>query len=108
MGIQEQYLISKDWRSLGFITTQINFSNALLLEQLTPIEQILISPYLTFIEEQVALPWQRICAAAVNHDLTSPAFAIDAAQQEQVQPYAAGMIKAFDAKAQGRQNFRNE
>lgn len=71
---QEQHMISKNWRTLGFITTQMNFSNALLLEQLTPVEQVLITPYLKFVEEQVALPWQRICAAAAKHDLTSPAF----------------------------------
>lgn len=71
---QEQHMISKDWRTLGFITTQINFSNALLLEQLTPVEQTLIYPYFKFVEEQVALPWQRICAAAATHDLLSPTF----------------------------------
>jgi hypothetical protein len=71
---QEQYVVSKDWRTLGFITTQINFSNALLLEQLTPAEQVLITPYFTFLEEQVALPWQRICAAAEKWDAAAPEF----------------------------------
>lgn len=71
---QKQHEISKDWRTLGFITTQINYSNALLLEQLTPVEQTLIYCYFKFIEEQVALPWQRICAAAAKHDLASPTF----------------------------------
>ena len=74
--LQEQYLLSKDWRSLGFITTQINFSNALLLEQLTPAEQVLIKPYFKFLEEQVALPWQRVCAAGAKHDSTSPTFTL--------------------------------
>jgi len=76
LAFQEQHVISKDWRTLGFITTQINFSNALLLEQLTPVEQVLINPYFKFIEEQVALPWQRVCAAAAKHSLTSPAFVL--------------------------------
>ncbi|MBD0266947.1 MAG: hypothetical protein ICV77_01510 [Cyanobacteria bacterium Co-bin8] len=73
---QEQHMISKDWRTLGFITTQINFSNALLLEQLTPAEQVLIKPYFRFVEEQVALPWQRICAAAAKHAPDSPTFTL--------------------------------
>jgi hypothetical protein len=65
---QEQHMISKYWRTLEFITTQINFSNALLLEQsLTPVEQMLLSPYFKFVKEQVALPWQRVYAAAVKH-----------------------------------------
>lgn len=73
---QEQHMISKDWRTLGFITTQINFTNALLREPLTPAERVLISPYLNFVEEQVALPWQRICAAAAKYELTSAAFVV--------------------------------
>lgn len=76
LDFQEQHLISKNWRTLGFITTQINFSNALLLAQLTPVEQVLINPYFSFLEEQVALPWQRICAAAARHNQASPAFAL--------------------------------
>ena len=71
---QEHHRMAKDWRMLGFITTQINFSNALLLEQLEPAEQVLLKPYLKFVEEQVALPWQRLCAVAANHHLDSPAF----------------------------------
>lgn len=76
LDFQEKHIISKDWRTLGFITTQINFSNALLLKDVTPVEQVLISPYLNFVEEQVALPWQRICAAASRYDLHSPAFVL--------------------------------
>jgi hypothetical protein len=73
---QEQYIESKDWRTLGFITTLLNLSSKLMLETLTPSEQILITPYFKFIEEQVAIPWQRVCAAAVSHQLGSPAFAL--------------------------------
>lgn len=72
--LQEHHMIAKSWNSLGFTTTQIHLSNLLLLEQLTPVEQVLISPYFKFLEEQVALPWQRICAAAAKHSLTSPVF----------------------------------
>ncbi|KYC41788.1 hypothetical protein WA1_17320 [Scytonema hofmannii PCC 7110] len=73
---QEQYTASKDWCTLGFLTTQFNFSNQLLLKKLTPIEQILIYPYFRFIEEQVAIPWQRVCIAVAKHELDSPAFTI--------------------------------
>jgi len=72
---QKQHVRAKDWRALGFITTQFNFSNRLIIEnsKLSQAEKILLSPYLKFIEEQVALPWQRVCAAAVRHSLSSPA-----------------------------------
>lgn len=76
LDFQEQHIISKDWRVLGFITTQINYSSTLLAEQLTPAERVLISPYFTFVEEQVALPWQRICAATAQHQLDSPEFTL--------------------------------
>ncbi len=66
---QEQHMVSKDWRSLGFMTTQINFCNKLILKKLQPIEQTLLAPYLRFIEEQVAMPWQRVCVAAAKHEL---------------------------------------
>lgn len=74
LSLQEKHMESKDWRTLGFLTTQFNFANQLLLKALTPPEQLLLTPYFTFIEEQVALPWQRICAAAAPHTLDSPAF----------------------------------
>ncbi len=73
---QEQHILSHNWHTLGFITTLLNFSNKLLLlsEKLTPAEQILIQPYLKFVEEQVALPWQRVCIAAAQYDVNSPIF----------------------------------
>lgn len=71
---QEQHIASKDWRTLGFITTLLNFSNEFLLKKLTLSEQVLIKPYFQFIEEQVALPWERVCAAAASYTLASPEF----------------------------------
>jgi hypothetical protein len=72
MVFQEQHLASKDWRALGFMTTQLNFSNKLILKKLTPPEQVLLTPYLKFVEEQIAMPWHRVCAAAAKHKLGSP------------------------------------
>jgi hypothetical protein len=66
---QEQHMVSKDWRSLGFMTSQLNFCNKLILKKLQPIEQALLAPYLRFIEEQVAMPWQRVCVAAGKHEV---------------------------------------
>ena len=69
---QEQHVASKDWRSLGFMTSQLNFSNKLMMKRLTTAEKVLLSPYLKFVEEQVAMPWQRVCANAANYQLDSP------------------------------------
>jgi hypothetical protein len=60
--LQTGYLTSQDSRTIGFLTTQFHFTTKNLLQRLTPCEQILITPYLNFIEEQVCIPWQRLCA----------------------------------------------
>lgn len=69
---QTQHLSVKNPRTIGFMTTQFHFSTQLVLNKLTVPEQVLISPYFKFIEEQVCMPWQRVCNAAASHELNSP------------------------------------
>lgn len=69
---QEQHLSSADRRVLGFMSTQFHLSSKLLLNRLTLSEQVLLSPYFKFLEEQVSIPWQRVCAAAANYSPDSP------------------------------------
>jgi Phycobilisome protein len=71
---QDRHQTSDDWSKIGFLTTYLNFSNVALLNNLTTAERIFVKPYFKFLEEQVALPWQRICAAASSHQFSSPAF----------------------------------
>ena len=73
---QQQHLIVKDPRTIGFMTTQFHFSTQLMLSKLTPPEQVLISPYFKLIEEQVCMPWKRVCNAAASYDLNSPKLAV--------------------------------
>ncbi|NJN60116.1 MAG: hypothetical protein HC879_22865 [Leptolyngbyaceae cyanobacterium SL_5_9] len=70
--LRVQHLTAKDPRTIGFLSTQFHFSTQFLLGQLTPVEQILLSPYFKFLEEQVCIPWKRICDAATEHSLESP------------------------------------
>ncbi|MEM7063428.1 MAG: hypothetical protein AAF572_09725 [Cyanobacteria bacterium P01_B01_bin.77] len=70
--LQNQHLASTDRRTIGFMSTQFHFSTQVLYSYLQPIEQILLQPYLHFVEEQVCIPWQRICAAASRHTEKSP------------------------------------
>jgi hypothetical protein len=65
---QKQHLSAIDRRAIGFMSTQFHLTAKLILKRLTTPEQLLLSPYFKFIEEQVCIPWQRICAAAVNHE----------------------------------------
>ncbi len=69
-------MITDKWKTLGFMTTQVNFTNALLLQQLDPVEQTLIHPYFKFLEEQIVMPWQRLCAIAARYDLAAPEFGV--------------------------------
>ncbi len=73
---QDQHVTANDWRVVGFLTTLFNFSNKLLINQLTAVEKVLLCPYFKFVEEEVALPWRRICAAAAKHELDSPALTL--------------------------------
>ena len=76
MDLQQQHMLAKDWHTLGFMTTLLNFSNQLMMQGLSRIEALLLEPYFRFSEEQVAIPWQRVCWAASRHALGSPTFAI--------------------------------
>lgn len=73
---QEQHIMVNDWRTVGFLTTLFNFTNKSLISQLTSVEKVLLCPYFKFVEEQVAIPWQRICAAATKHQQGSEAFSL--------------------------------
>ena len=65
---------SEDETTLGFMTTQISLTNALLFQELDLVEQALVGPYFRFLEEHMALPWQRLCAAAASHRAGGPVF----------------------------------
>lgn len=73
---RQQYTLAKSWRTVGFLTTQLNFTNQMLLRKLTPVEQVLIRPYFQFLEEMACMPWLRVCQSAAQHELTSPAFTL--------------------------------
>lgn len=71
--LRQQHLSANDPRTVGFLTTQFHFSTKLILNGLTLPEQVLLSPYFKFVEEQVCIPWQRVCNAAALHAVDSPA-----------------------------------
>ena len=63
----EGHKLAQDPRTIGFITTQFHYTSQLVLKSLTLPEQVLLIPYFRFIEEQVCIPLQRLCAAAAKH-----------------------------------------
>ncbi|NMG21255.1 hypothetical protein [Brasilonema bromeliae] len=82
---QEQHIMARDQRVVGFLTTLFNFTNQSLISQLTSAEKVLLCPYFKFIEEYVAIPWVRVCAAAAKYQLGSPALTL----VEQMLPMAS-------------------
>lgn len=91
---QEQHVASKDWRSLGFMTSQLNFANKLMLKKLTIAEKALLSPYLKFVEEQVAMPWARVCSKAASYQLDSAELKL----VEQMMPIASEIAQSVYGK----------
>lgn len=73
---QEQLIATKDWRTVGFMTTQLQLTNKLILSRLTASEKVLFGSYLQFVEELVSIPWLRICADGSQHELDSPAIGL--------------------------------
>ena len=63
-------------KSPGFMTTQINLTNELLLKGLDPVGRSLLGAYFKFLEDHMAMPWQRMCAAALHHRNGTPIFGI--------------------------------
>lgn len=74
--LREKHLLTNDLRLIGFISTQFNFSTAFIFNKLNLAEQLLLSPYFKFVEEQVCIPWQRVCNAAAAHSPNSKSLAI--------------------------------
>lgn len=70
--LQTNSLTTRHPRILGFLTTQFRFSTQAILKSLTTYEQVLLTPYLKFLEEQICMPWQRICAVASTYPADSP------------------------------------
>jgi hypothetical protein len=62
--LREQHFIDEDPRVIGFVTTQFHFTAKALFGRLGPWDQVLLSPYFQFAEEQVCIPWQQICYVA--------------------------------------------
>lgn len=72
--IQGKYQNVKDRRTVGFLTTHFHFTTRELTKHLSSCEKVLLTPYFKFVEEQLCIPWQRICAAAAKYPTNSLIF----------------------------------
>jgi len=70
--LREQHLLENGGRTIGFTSTQFHFTTKFIFNQLKLTEQLLLSPYFKFVEEQVCIPWDKVYQATAKHDVTSP------------------------------------
>lgn len=61
-----------DPRVLGFVSMQFHYSGYLLLDLLSPLEQVLINSYLKVIDDNLYMPLQRSYEAAAEYEYESP------------------------------------
>ena len=64
---------SHDPRVIGFVSMQFHYTSQMLLQELEPIEQSLISIYFKVIDDHLYMPLQRAYEAAAKHDSDSVA-----------------------------------
>lgn len=70
--LQKAHLETSNYRTVGFLTTQFHLVNQSIQASLSPCEQLLLGPFLKFAEEQVAIPWPRVCAVADGYSADTP------------------------------------
>ncbi|MCL1466379.1 hypothetical protein [Argonema galeatum] len=70
-GLQRKYT-AKDARVKGFVSMQLHYTSQMLLETLSPVEQVLVGAYFKVIDDHFYMPLQRSYAAAATHDYDSP------------------------------------
>ena len=111
LSLQEQHLACQDRRTIGFMSTQFHFSTEVLLSRLAPVEQVLLKPYFRFVEEQVCIPWQRICTAATHYPMDSPTVATVQkflSHSQSIEDFTSKQITAQFPEHRSRRGFLNQ
>lgn len=72
LGSMRQKYTAEDPRALGFVSMQFHYTGVMLLEQLSPIEQALITPYLKMMDDHLYMPLQSAYQAAADYELNDP------------------------------------
>jgi len=71
-GRLRQKYTAEDPRAIGFVSMQFHYTGKVLLDQLSPTEQGLFSPYLKVMDDHLYMPLQDAYQAAADHDPDSP------------------------------------
>ncbi len=71
-GRLRQKYTSEDPRAIGFVSMQFHHTGKILLDQLSPGEQVLFSPYLKVMDDHMYMPLRDAYQAAAAHESGSP------------------------------------
>ncbi|MGV0026315.1 hypothetical protein [Phormidesmis priestleyi] len=71
-GRLRQKYTAEDPRTIGFVSMQFHHTGKILLDQLSPAEHVLFSPYLKVMDDHMYMPLREAYQAAANHDCNSP------------------------------------
>ncbi|KAM3093536.1 hypothetical protein ACKFKG_19170 [Phormidesmis sp. 146-35] len=71
-GRLRQKYTAEDPRTIGFVSMQFHHTGKVLLDQLSPAEHLLFSPYLKVMDDHMYMPLRDAYQAAANHDADSP------------------------------------
>lgn len=70
------YFSSTNRHMVGFMTTQMHFTQQYILTHLDPYECLWLAPYLRLLDELMCMPWQRICSMVSTITERSDAIAL--------------------------------
>lgn len=63
---------AEDPRAIGFVSMQFHYTGQILLELLSPPEQLLLEPYFKVLDDHLYMPLRAAYEAATHHDYHSP------------------------------------
>lgn len=69
--IRQKYT-QNDPRLIGFVSMQFHYTSQMLMELLSPLEQMLVGAYFKVIDDHLYMPLQRAYNAAAEHEYNSP------------------------------------
>ena len=72
IGVIRKKYTATDPRLIGFVSMQFHYTSQMLLELLSPVEQMLVGSYFKVIDDHLYMPLQRAYEAAANLDYNSP------------------------------------
>jgi hypothetical protein len=71
-GRLRQKYTADDPRTIGFVSMQFHHTGRILLDQLSPAEHVLFSPYLKVMDDHMYMPLREAYQAAASHEPNSP------------------------------------